>query len=81
MAVARRRVVLRIFAERYLELNRLAREADPTVPALSEDVALGLVGAILELVSVRVEEGRTDTLPELADELTAFVARNAVAPA
>jgi hypothetical protein len=72
--------VLRIFAERYLELNRLARDADPRVAPLSEDVALGLVGAILELVAVRVEEGRTDTLLELADELTAFVARNAVAP-
>ncbi len=49
------------------------------MPELSEDVALGLVGAILELVSVRVEEGRTDALPELAEPLTAFVARNAVA--
>jgi AcrR family transcriptional regulator len=81
VAVARRRVVLRIFAERYLELNRLAREADPRVAPLSDDVALGLVGAILELVSLRVEEGRTDALPELAEELSAFVARNAVAPA
>jgi AcrR family transcriptional regulator len=80
VAVARRRVVLRIFAERYLELNRLARDADPRVGAISEDLALGLVGAILELVSVRVEEGRTDALPELAEELTAFVTRNAVAP-
>ena len=73
-------MVLRIFAERYLELNRLAREADPSVPALSEDVALGLVGAILELVAVRVEDGRTEALPELADTLTEFVTRNAVAP-
>ena len=78
-AVERRRTVLRIFAERYLELNRLAREEDPAVPELSDDVALGLVGAILELVSLRVEEGRTDALPELAEPLTAFVARNAVA--
>jgi len=81
VAVERRRTVLRIFAERYLELNRLAREDDPAVPELSEDVALGLVGAILELVSLRVEEGRTDALPELAEPLTAFVARNAVAAA
>ena len=73
-ALARRRAVLRVFADRYLEINRQAREDDPAMPELSEDVALGLVGAILELVSTRVEAGRTDALPELAEPLTAFVA-------
>ena len=59
----------RIFADRYLELNRQARDADPRAAVLSEEWPWALVGAILELVSVRVEEGRTDALPELADEL------------
>jgi AcrR family transcriptional regulator len=74
--LARRRAVLQVFAGRYLEVNRQAREEDPAVQPLSGDVALGVVGAILELVSNRVEEGRTAELAELADPLADFVIRN-----
>jgi AcrR family transcriptional regulator len=76
--LARRRAVLQVFAGRYLEVNRQAREEDPDVQPLSGDVALGVVGAILELVSNRVEEGHTAEIVELADPLADFVIRNVI---
>ena len=74
--LTKRRAVLQVFAGRYLEVNRQARESDSKVAPLSGDVALGVVGAILELVSTRVEEGRTAELAELTDSLSDFVIRN-----
>ncbi len=74
--VAKRRAVLQVFAGRYLEVNRQARELDRRVGPLAGDVALGVVGAILELVSERVEEGRTEELPGLSGPLSEFVLRN-----
>jgi hypothetical protein len=74
--VAKRRAVLQVFAGRYLEVNRQARELDKRVGPLAGDVALGVVGAILELVSERVEEGRTEELPGLSGPLSEFVVRN-----
>ena len=74
--VAKRRAVLQVFAGRYLEVNRQARELDKRVGPLAGDVALGVVGAILELVSERVEEGRTEELPGLSAPLSEFVIRN-----
>jgi AcrR family transcriptional regulator len=74
--LARRRAVLQVFAGRYLEVNRQAREEDPAIKPLAGDVALGVVGAILELVSTRVEEGRTAELADLTDPLAEFVIRN-----
>ena len=74
--VSKRRAVLQVFAGRYLEVNRQAREEDPDVEPLSGDVALGLVGAILECVASRVEEGRAKELPDLMDTLSDFVIRN-----
>jgi AcrR family transcriptional regulator len=76
VGIARRHAVLQVFAGRYLEVNRLAREIDPDVEPLSGDVALGVVGAILELVSNRIEDGRTADLPELNEPLSEFVQRN-----
>jgi AcrR family transcriptional regulator len=76
IGLARRRAVLQVFAGRYLEVNRQAREEDPDVEPLSGDVALGVVGAILELVSDRVEEGKTADLAELTNPLADFVIRN-----
>jgi AcrR family transcriptional regulator len=77
--LARRRAVLAAFSDRYVEVNRQARAEDPTVVPLSDEVALGIVGAILELVSTRVEDGRIAELPELAAPLTEFVVRNVLA--
>jgi AcrR family transcriptional regulator len=74
--VNKRRAVLQAFAGRYLEVNRQARELDPNVAPLSGVVALGVVGAILECVADRVEEGRPKELPELTDTLAEFVIRN-----
>jgi AcrR family transcriptional regulator len=74
--VAKRRAVLQVFAGRYLEVNRQAREADSSIEPLSGDVALGVVGAILECVASRIEENRVDELPELTDSLSDFVIRN-----
>jgi AcrR family transcriptional regulator len=76
VGLARRRAVLQVFAERYVDVNRQARQADPDVEPLSDEVALAVVGAILELVSTRVQEGRTEDLAELADPLADFVIRN-----
>jgi len=74
--IARRRAVLQVFAGRYLDVNRQAREADPDIEPLRGEVALGVVGAILEAVSDRIEQGRTDELPDLTDALSDFVVRN-----
>jgi hypothetical protein len=68
--------VLQVFAGRYLEVNSQARAEDPTVGPLAGDVALGVVGALLEVVADRVEEGRTSELPELVGSLSEFVLRN-----
>jgi AcrR family transcriptional regulator len=78
-ALARRRAVLRVFAERYLDANRQARKNGAKIAELSEDRALAVVGGILDLVSTRVEAGRTAKLSELADELTAFAVHNVLA--
>jgi AcrR family transcriptional regulator len=80
IGIARRHAVLQVFAGRYLEVNRLARETDPEVEPLTGDVALGVVGAILELVSNRIEDGRTADLPELTEPLSEFVVRNILPP-
>lgn len=79
--LARRRGVIKIFADRYLDVNRQARAIDPAVEPLSDEIALGLVGAILELVGTRVEEGRTAELAELTKPLSEFVIRNVLARA
>ena len=80
-ALARRRAVLQVFADRYLEINQQAREGRKSIKPLSEDVALGVVGAILELVSTRVETGRTAELPSLAEPLAGFIVHNVLARA
>ncbi len=77
-AVRRRRATLEEFARRYEDINRHARARDASIPPLSHDIALALVGAILELVATRLEDGRTAQLPELVDPLTDFVAGNVV---
>ena len=56
-------------------LNAMARAAHPSVPPLSRDMALATVGAILELVAIRVTDGETARLEELTEPLTEFVLR------
>ena len=75
-ALARRRAVVSVFADRYLDANRQARENGSKIAELSVDKALATVGGILDLISTRVEADRTETLPELADELTSFAVHN-----
>jgi AcrR family transcriptional regulator len=79
--LARRRGVIKVFAERYLDVNRQARAGDPAIEPLSEEIALAVVGAILELVGTLVDEGRTAELPDLAEPLSEFVVRNVLARA
>ena len=79
--LARRRTVLKVFSDRYLDVNRQARATDPGIAPLSDEIALGLVGAILELVGTRVEDGRTSELAELTEPLSEFVVRNVLARA
>ena len=69
-----------MFADRYLEINAQAREQDRTIGPLSDEAALGVVGAILELVA-QVEEGRTADFAELTEPLSEFVFRNVLATA
>jgi AcrR family transcriptional regulator len=78
-ALARRRAALEDFAQRYRDINAQARSEDPAIPRLSQDIAFALVGAILELVSVRIADRRFAELAELAKPLTDFVLRH-VAP-
>ena len=79
-ALARRRATLEAFAQRYLSINQQAREQNPATPELSDEIALALVGAILELVAVRIEDGALRELTELTQPLAEFVERQ-VAPA
>lgn len=79
-ALARRRATLEAFAQRYLSINEQARQKNPASPELSHEIALALVGAILELVSIRIEDGALGELTELTQPLTEFVERQ-VAPA
>ena len=51
---------------------------DPAIPPLGHDIALAVVGAILELVAIRIEDDRTRQLPELTDVLAEFVERHVV---
>jgi AcrR family transcriptional regulator len=78
-ASARRRATLEAFAQRYEQMNAQARAKDPSIPPLVHDIALALVGAILELVAIRIDDGLTHELPELAGLLADFVERQ-VAP-
>ena len=75
-ALARRRATLETFARRYEDINDQARAAGKSVPPLSHDIALALVGAILELVAIRIEDGDAAQLPGLAEPLTDFVAQH-----
>ena len=74
--VNKRRAVLQVFAGRYLEVNRQARELDPTVGPLAGDVALGVVGAILESWPAGWRRAAPKELPDLTDTLSDFVLRN-----
>ncbi len=78
-AVRRRRAVLEAFAQRYEDINAQARANYSSIPALSHDIALAVVGAVLELVTLRIEDGRTPQLQELTEPLTDFVGSH-VAP-
>jgi AcrR family transcriptional regulator len=79
-ALRRRRAVLDAFAERYEEVNAQLRAGDPAIAVLEHDAALALVGAIVQLAALRIEDGRVEELPALAGMLTEFVLRQ-VAPA
>jgi AcrR family transcriptional regulator len=80
-AVRRRRAVIEVFAQRYEDINAELRTADGSIAPLSHEAALGLIGAILELVAIRVGDGRIAELPALADLLTDFVLRHVAAGA
>lgn len=73
-ALMRRRVTFEAFAQRYDDVNAQARTNDPSILPLSHDISLALVGAIVELVASRIEDGRTADLAELTEPLTEFVA-------
>ena len=75
-ALRRRRAVIEVFAERYEDINAELRATDGSIAELAHDAALALIGAILELVAIRVADGRVAELPGLADLLTDFVLRH-----
>jgi AcrR family transcriptional regulator len=78
-ALNRRRAVLSVFAQRYQEINAELRAEDPRIRTLPDVIALALVGAILELVAIRVDEGRAVELPELEEPLTDFLLQHVAA--
>lgn len=63
-------------SEQFAQLNKEwhdhARKQFPEWPDVPYDAYLGLSGATVELVSVRVRRGRTAELPELEDTLVAL---------
>jgi hypothetical protein len=80
-ALRRRRAVIEVFAGRYVTINAELRATDASIAPLPDDAALALVGAVLELVAIRVADGRIAELPGLADLLTDFVLRHVAAGA
>jgi hypothetical protein len=50
-------------------LHTEARREFPDIPEVSDAVWVAAVGAVNEVVSQRVREGRTEELPELEDTL------------
>jgi AcrR family transcriptional regulator len=80
-ALRRRRAVIEVFAGRYVTINAELRATDASIAPLPDDAALALVGAVLELVAIRVADGRIAELPGLADLLTDFVLRHVAAAA
>jgi AcrR family transcriptional regulator len=79
-ALRRHRHTLDVFARRYEELNAVARAQDPSIPALSHDMALAIVGAIVQLAAIRIADDRTAELPKLAKPLTDFILRQVAPP-
>jgi AcrR family transcriptional regulator len=80
-ALRHRRAVLETFAERYEDVNAQLRASDASIAPLQHDVALALVGAILQLVALRIEDGRVAELPALAQTLSGFVLQHVAAAA
>lgn len=62
---ARRRAVLRRFADLLVALVESARAQEPRLRLLSDDMSLAVVGAVNELVLLAVEEDRIDEIPTL----------------
>jgi AcrR family transcriptional regulator len=74
-ALAQRQATYARFAAVFTELGRMAREAQPELPALPEIVPRMLVLSITELVGDEIRAGRGDRLHELAEQLVALVVR------
>jgi AcrR family transcriptional regulator len=64
-AIERRGEVLERFAQLYRDLHAEARREFPELPAVPEPIYAAAVGAVNELVSGYVREGRTADLAEL----------------
>jgi AcrR family transcriptional regulator len=79
-ALRRHRRTLGIFARRYEDLNALARKQDPSIPPLTHEIALALIGALVQLAAIYIADDRTAELPKLGRPLTGFVLSH-VAPA
>ena len=79
-AATRRRATLEAFAQRYEDINAQVRAKDPSIPPLAHDIALAVVGAILELVAhLHRRRPRPPSSPSSPALLTDFVERH-VAP-
>jgi AcrR family transcriptional regulator len=68
-ALERRRRVHARFEQFLRGLHAEARREFPDIPEVSDAVWVAAVGAVNEVVSQRVSEGRTEELPELEDTL------------
>ena len=79
IGVSRRRAVLQVFADRYLEVNRQAREQDPDDRAAVGRCRARAGRRDTRAGATRVEEGRTPELAELTEPLAEFVVRNVLA--
>ena len=72
-ALALRRDVLRRFAHRLRARVETGRAEDPSVPALSPEVAMGAVGGVNEMMLQAVQDAGAQAMPELAGAAVDFL--------
>lgn len=66
-ALARRAEVLRLFSDRTRRIHLIAREQDPSLQALPDEVFALHTGGVDEMVREQLRAGGADGLPQLAE--------------
>jgi AcrR family transcriptional regulator len=80
-AISHRLRMHRRIAEAIVALNQRTRESGISVPAITPDRALAMVGALVELMHATIDDRGPEHLPELSVELASIVVALIVGPA